>query len=92
MTNKNTRNFSPSDDALILQQPITGIGLKTLAKMIRTSQETLIRRADELGVSLSDDHGEAFDTRTLRCRAGSGRPATGTAETGTRRPKVNEPK
>ena len=70
MTNKNTRNFSPSDDALILQQPITGIGLKTLAKMIRTSQETLIRRADELGVSLSDDHGEAFDTRTLRCRAG----------------------
>jgi hypothetical protein len=63
MTNKNTRNFSPSDDALILQQPITGIGLKTLAKMIRTSQETLIRRADELGVSLSDDHGEAFDTR-----------------------------
>jgi hypothetical protein len=55
MTNKNTGNFTSSDDALILQQPFTGIGLKTLAKMIRTSQETLIRRADELGVSLSDD-------------------------------------
>jgi hypothetical protein len=67
MTNKNTRNFTPSDDALILQQPFTGIGLKTLAKMIRTSQEMLIRRAGELGVSLiSDDHGEALDTRALR--------------------------
>ena len=69
MTNKNTRNFTPSDDALILQQPFTGIGLKTLAKMIRTTQEMLIRRADELGVSLaiSDDHDEAVDTRALRC-------------------------
>ena len=67
MTNKNTRNFTPSDDALILQQPFTGIGLKTLAKMIRTSQEVLIRRADELGVSLiSDDRDEALDTRALR--------------------------
>jgi hypothetical protein len=67
MTNKNTRNFTPSDDALILQQPFTGIGLKTLAKMIRTSQEMLIRRADELGVSLiSDDRDEALDTRALR--------------------------
>ena len=37
--NKNTRNFSPSDDALILEQPVTGIGLKTLATMLRTSQE-----------------------------------------------------
>jgi hypothetical protein len=37
MTNKHTRNFTPSDDALILQQPFTGIGLKTLAKMIRKS-------------------------------------------------------
>ena len=67
MTNKNTRNFTSSDDALILQQPFTGIGLKTLAKMIRTSQEVLIRRADELGVSLiSDDRDEALDTRALR--------------------------
>ena len=63
MTNKNTRNFTPSDDALILQQSFTGIG----SKMIRTSQEVLIRRADELGVSLiSDDRDEALDTRALR--------------------------
>jgi hypothetical protein len=66
MTNKNTRNFTPSDDALILQQPFSGIGLKTLAKMIRTSQEMLIRRAGELGVSLAtnDDYDGA---RELRC-------------------------
>ena len=72
MTNKHTRNFTPSDDALILQQPITRVGLKTLAKMIHTSQEMLIRRARELGVSLaiSDDHIEAFDTRALRCSDG----------------------
>ena len=68
MTNKNTRTFTPSDDALILQQPVTGIGLKTLAKMIRTTPETLMRRADELGVSLAigDYHDGAEDTRTLR--------------------------
>ena len=29
-----TRNFTPSDDALILQQPATGIGIKTLATML----------------------------------------------------------
>jgi hypothetical protein len=65
---RHTRNFTPSDDALILQQPVSGIGLKTLAKMIRTTPEMLIRRAGELGVSLdlSDDHDEAVDTRALR--------------------------
>ena len=70
MTNKNTRNFGPSDDALILQQPVSGIALKTLAKMIRATPEMLIRRAGELGVSLdiSDDHDEAADTRALGCR------------------------
>ena len=68
MTNKNTRNFRPSDDALILQQPVSGIGLKTLAKMICTTPEMLMRRANELGVSLiSDDYDEAVDTRALRC-------------------------
>ena len=68
MTNKNTRNFTSSDDALILQQPFNGIGLKTLAKMIRTTPEMLIRRAGELGVSLdlSDDRDDAADTRVLR--------------------------
>ena len=66
MTNKNTRNFTSSDDALILEQPFTGIGLKTLARRIRTSQEMIIRRAGELGVSLviSDDYDGA---RALRC-------------------------
>jgi hypothetical protein len=61
------RNFTRSDDALILEQP-TGIGLRTLATMLRTSQERVIRRADELGVSLviGSDH----DTRTLRCSDG----------------------
>ena len=68
MTNKNTRNFTSSDDALILEQPFTGIGLKTLARRIRTSQEMIIRRAGELGVSLaiSDDYDGA---RALRCSA-----------------------
>jgi hypothetical protein len=62
-----TRNFTRSDDALILEQPVTRIGLKTLATMLRTSQEGVMRRADELGVSLaiSDDHDGAVDTRAL---------------------------
>ena len=69
MNNKqHTKNFAQSDDALILDQPVTGIGLKTLARMMGTSQERVMRRADELGVSLaiSDDHDGAVDTRTLR--------------------------
>ena len=68
MDNQHRRtNFSPSDDALIRQQPISGIGLEALATMLHTSREALMRRADELGVSLtvSDDHDEAVDTRTL---------------------------
>ena len=73
MNNKqHTRNFTRSDDALILEQPVTRIGLKTLATMLRTSQERVMRRADELGVSLviSDDHDGAVDTRALRCSDG----------------------
>ncbi|MFZ1214896.1 MAG: hypothetical protein WA445_23320 [Pseudolabrys sp.] len=64
------RNFTPSDDALIMEQPVTRIGLRTLATMLRTSTETLMRRADELGVSLTigDYHDGAEDTRTL-CRS-----------------------
>jgi hypothetical protein len=68
MNNKqNKRNFSSSDDALILQQPFTRIGIKTLATMLRTSQERVMRRAEELGVSLaiSDDYDGAVDTRKL---------------------------
>jgi hypothetical protein len=51
---------------LILEQPVTGISLRTLATMLHTSQETLMRRADELGVSLSNSYDGAVDTRTLR--------------------------
>jgi hypothetical protein len=69
MNNKqHTRNFTRSDDALILEQPVTRIGVKILARMMHTSQERVIHRADELGVSLaiSDDHDGAVDTQTLR--------------------------
>ena len=66
------RIFTPSDDALIREQPITGMGIKTLETMLGTNQEALMRRADELGVSLliHDGHDEAIDTRTLRCTNG----------------------
>src|SRR5215510_14422779 len=64
-----TRNFSPSDDALIRQQPITGISLKILKTYLHTNREALMRRADELGVSLvirkDHDHEGAIDTRML---------------------------
>jgi hypothetical protein len=62
------RNFTPSDDALIRQQPVSGISLKALAKMLRTIPERLMRRANELGVSLDIDNydDEPVDTRALR--------------------------
>jgi hypothetical protein len=65
MNNKqHTRNFTRSDDALILEQPVTRIGVKILARMLHTSQERVMHRADELGVSLaiSDDH-DGLSTR-----------------------------
>ena len=64
MNNKHRkRKFTSSDDTLIREQPITGIGLKTLGTMLRISRETLMRRADELGVTLviNNDHDEAVD-------------------------------
>ena len=73
MNNQHRRkNFTSSDDALIRQQPVTGIGLKRLAEMLHTSQETLMDRATELGVSLviGDESDGAIDTRTLRCTDG----------------------
>ena len=73
MNNKqNTRNFTPLDDALIKEQPVTRIALKTLATKLHTSQEKVMRRADELGVSLaiSDYYEGAVDTRPLRCSDG----------------------
>ena len=73
MNNQHRRtNFTPSDDALIRQQPMSGIGLKILETMLRTNREALMRRADELGVSLviSSDRDGAVDTRTFRCTDG----------------------
>jgi hypothetical protein len=49
------------------------LGLKALEAMLHVSRETLLRRADELGVTLDigDDHDEAIDTRSaLRCTNG----------------------
>ena len=55
-------NFTPSDDALIRQQPMSGVGLTMLEtllvhQLIGAQRE----RLDELGVSLdiSDDHDRA---------------------------------
>ena len=73
MNNQHRRkNFTPSDDALIRQQPVTGIGLKRLAEILRTNQEAIRQRATELGVSLviADDGDGAIDTRTLRSTKG----------------------
>jgi hypothetical protein len=47
------KNFTPSDDALILEQPVSRIGIEKLATMLHTSPGRVMRRADELGVSLA---------------------------------------
>jgi hypothetical protein len=40
MNNNHRRsNFTPSDDALIRQQPVTGISVQLLATMLRTNRE-----------------------------------------------------
>jgi hypothetical protein len=66
------KNFTSSDDALIREQPVTGINLKVLATRLGRTPDTVMRRADELGVSLAitDDHDGAIDTRALRCSDG----------------------
>jgi hypothetical protein len=66
------KNFTPSDDALIREQPVTGINLKVLATRLGRTLDTVMRRADELGVSLviCDEHDEVIDTRALRCTDG----------------------
>ena len=69
MTNKNTRNFTSSDDALILQQPVQWRRPQDTGKDDSYQpRDAIIRRAGELGVSLaiSDDHDDAADTRALR--------------------------
>jgi len=73
MSNDHRRkNFTPSDDALIRQQPVTGISLRRLATILRTNHTALRQRATELGVSLviGAESDGAFDTRTLRCTHG----------------------
>ena len=54
---------------LIRQQPVTGISLKRLSTILRTTQESIRHRARELAVSLviGDVRGGNFDTRSLRC-------------------------
>ena len=69
MSNKHPkRNLTASDDKLIREQPISGIGLTALQTMLHVSRERLMRRADELGVTLvtSDDEDDAVDTASLR--------------------------
>jgi hypothetical protein len=62
------KNFTAMDDALIRQQPVTGIGLRRLAQLLRTNQEAVRNRATELGVSLVvGDSDGAIDTRSIRC-------------------------
>src|SRR5262249_53312494 len=73
MNNQQRRtNFTPSDDALIRRQTVTGIGLKQLATILRISREAIMRRTDELGVSLatSKDHDGAIRRRTFSCTDG----------------------
>jgi hypothetical protein len=66
------RIFTPSDDALIRQQPFTGMGLKTLETMLRTNREAscAVPRNSAFRSSSINDHDEAIDTRTLRCTDG----------------------
>jgi hypothetical protein len=73
MSNEHRRkNFTPADDVLIRQQPVTGIGLKRLVAILRTNQAALRERATELGVSLliSAEGDGALDTRTIRSSSG----------------------
>jgi len=57
---------------LIRQQPVTGIGLKRLARTLRTSQLRLRERDPEFGVPLVFGNASdgAADTRTLRSAHG----------------------
>ena len=66
------KKFKPSDDALIRQQPVTGVSLKRLAQILRTNQVAIKERAIELGVSLviGDESDDAIDTGRLRSTDG----------------------
>jgi len=62
------KTFKPADDVLIRQQPVTGMSLKRLATILRTTQGAIRYRARELGVLLvvGDVRGGNIDTRTPR--------------------------
>lgn len=62
------KTFKPADDVLIRQQPVTGMSLKRLATILRTTQGAIRYRARELGVSLvvGGVRGGNIDTRTSR--------------------------
>ena len=62
-----TKNFTLLDDALIRQQPVTGIGLKRLAQIMRTNQESIRHRATELGISLIIGAGSDETTDAPSC-------------------------
>jgi hypothetical protein len=64
--------FTSSDDELIRRQPVTGVGIKRLAQILRTNQPEIRRRATELGVSLifGNEGDGATDRRMLRCTDG----------------------
>jgi len=66
------KKFTSSDDLLIRQQPATGMSLKRLASILRTTQQAVRHRAKELGVSLviGDARGGNIDTRMLRSTDG----------------------
>ena len=70
--NQRSKNFTPSDDALIRQQPVTGIGIRRLALIMQTNQETIRQRATDLGVSLvvGTESDGAIDTRRHRSMDG----------------------
>ena len=70
--NHQRKNFTPAEDELIRQQPVTGIGIGRLTQILRTNQPAIRHRATELGVSLifGLESDGAIDTRTLRCTDG----------------------
>jgi hypothetical protein len=75
MNNKKT--FTPSEDALIVDHSRRRTSIDLLATTLRTSRETVIRRAAELGVALNlddDECVEPVETRALRCNDGMGDP------------------
>jgi hypothetical protein len=54
-----------------LGQPVSRMGIEKLATTLRTSPGRVMRRADELGVSLVPRyHDEAVDTGAYRCTDG----------------------